>query len=331
MKQFLSVLLLSLTFSLAQTKLDIGYMPILPVSQVFVNVGEGSFEEAGIEANLIQFQNGAAIVQALSSGQLDVAYVGIGPAMVAKANDIGIKVVASNIIEQISFIARGDLAAYFEANGSVAEAFSAFASDNGRAAQIATFPSGTVPETVLQFWLANEGVRQDEVEILFMGNAQVQQALLSEAVDAASILEPVVSIALQRLDNARVIASGGELFPDQPGAVLIVRDELISENPQIVQALVDMHIRSTKLLNGDATQAAEHVRPFVGGDRLETSVVIQALENSQGHFVADPSAIQAATRVMHDFQAEVGTLKKEVPLAQLFDVSFYDASTEPKP
>ena len=326
----LSTVLVTLLFatSWAQTKLDIGYMPILPVSQVFVNFGEGYFEEAGIEANLTEFQNGSAIVQALSAGQLDAAYVGIGPALVAKANDIGIKVVAASVKEQISFIAQGDLAQYFTEDRTVAEAFQRFIDIEGKPAQIATFPSGTVPETVLQFWLDRNEVPAEDVEILYMGNAQVQQALLTDAVDAASILEPVVSIALSRLDDAQVLASGAELFPDQPGAVLIVRDELIAESPEAVQALVDMHIRSTEILTTEPERAAESIQPFVGGDRLEPSVIIAALTNMQGKFVADPNAIQEGTRVMHDFQAAAGTLKQEVPLDELFDTSFFDASEQ---
>ena len=325
----LHLLFLSLLFTLAtaQTDLEIGYMPILPVSQVFVNVGEGYFDEAGITPELIEFQNGAAIVQALSAGQLDAAYVGIGPVMVANANGVNIKVVAASVKEQISFIARGRLAQYFTEDRTVAEAFQRYIDMEGERAQIVTFPSGTVPETVLQFWLASEGVQPEQVEILFMGNAQVQQALLTDAVDAASILEPVVSVALNRLDDAEVLASGGELFADQPGAVLVVRDELISENSEAVQALVDMHIRSTDILTTDPERAAAHVAEFVGGGRLEQAVLVSALTNMQAKFVADPGAIQAGTRTMHDFQAEVGTLKNEVPLDELFDTSFFEGSS----
>ncbi|MBV6657473.1 MAG: ABC transporter substrate-binding protein, partial [Devosiaceae bacterium] len=207
---------LSLTAVTAQAdeavELEVGYMPILPISQLFVGLEEGWIAEAGIEPELVQFQNGPAMVQALLAGQLDVAYLGIGPAMVARARGADIKVVASNIVEQISIVALGELAPYFE--GDHATAFERFAADHGRKPVITSFPAGSVPETVFQFWLRNQlGVDPDQVEIIYQGAAQVQQALLTDAVDGAAILEPVVSIVLDRQDGAAVVASGSDLFP----------------------------------------------------------------------------------------------------------------------
>lgn len=305
-------------------ELEIGYMPILPVAQLFVALEEGWLEEAGIEADLVQFQNGPAMVQALLGGQLDVAYVGIGPAMVARARGADIRVVASNIVEQISLVALGELAPYFE--GDPATAFARFAEETGRKPVIATFPRGSVPETVLQYWLRRElGVDPAQVEIVHQGAAQVQQSLLTGAVDGAAILEPVVSVALDRLPEAEVVASGSELFPGQPGAVLAVREALIEERPALVQALVEIHARATGMLREDPEAAAPAVRAHVGGGRLSEEIVLDAIERSRPSFVADPNAIVEGTRAMRDFQEEIGTLAAPVDLSALFETRFHDA------
>lgn len=77
--------LIAATPAPAETRIpvEIGYMPILPVAQAFVALEAGWVEEAGAQVRLIQFQNGPAMVQALLAGQLDIAHLGIGPAMVA--------------------------------------------------------------------------------------------------------------------------------------------------------------------------------------------------------------------------------------------------------
>ena len=300
-------------------------MPILPVSQLFVELEEGWIAEAGIEPKLVQFQNGPAMVQALLGGQLDVAHVGIGPAMVARAKGADIKVVASSIVEQISLITLPNLAPYFE-SGEAKTAFSRFAEENGRNAVIATFPVGSVPETVLQYWLRKQlGVDVGEVEIIHQGAAQVQQALLTGAVDGAAILEPIVTIALERIDGAKVVARGSEMFPGQPGAILAVREGLVRDHPDLVAALVDSHERATIILNGDPAAAAVSVQVYVGGGRLPVETVEAAIESSKGSFVADPNFIVAGTTAMRDFQAEIGTLKAKVNVDELFDTSFYDS------
>lgn len=304
--------------------LEIGYMPILPVSQVFVALEEGWIADAGVTPKLIRFQNGPAMVQALLAGQLDVAHFGIGPAMVARARGANIKAVASSVVEQISVVALGELAPYFE--GDHKTAFARFAADKGRRAVITTFPTGSVPETVLQYWLRRQlGVDPKSVDIIFQGAAQVQQALLTGAVDGAAILEPIVSITKSRLKGAKVVASGSELFPSQPGAVLVVREGLIADHPAIVQALVTAHARATDVLRNDPARATAPVAKYVGGGRLDPKIVRAALDNTAKSFVADPHYIIGGTRVMHDFQAEIGTLKKPVNLDELFETRFYDA------
>ena len=307
-----------------ETRVEIGYMPILPVSQLFVALEEGWIAEAGLEADLVQFQNGPAMVQALLAGQLDVAYFGIGPAMVARGRGADIKVVASNIVEQISVVALGNLAPYFD--GDHATAFQRFAEAEGRKPVISTFPTGSVPETVLQYWLREQlGVDPDTVEIVHQGAAQVQQALLTGAVDGAAILEPVVSIVEARVDDAQVVAAGSDLFPRQPGAVLVVREGLIASNPDAVQALVAAHGRATEMLVNDPAAATPHVAEYVGGGRLDPAIVRAAIEASAEGFVADPNFILDGTREMHDFQERIGTLKAPVDLDALFDTSFFDA------
>jgi NitT/TauT family transport system substrate-binding protein len=312
----------------ANESLEIGYMPIIPVSQAFILLEGDTLAKAGISAPaLIKFQNGPAIVQALLAGQLDVAYLGIGPAMVARAKGADIKVVAANIVEQISLVALGELTSYF-ASGDAATAFARFKADTGRKPVISTFPQGSVPETVLQFWLRKQlGLSAqdiaDNIDIIYQGAAQVQQSLMTAAVDGAAILEPIVSIVLDRNSEAQVIVSGSGMFPNQPGAVLVVRESLIAERPELVKALVKAHIESTKQLRETPSNVAVAVGKYVGGGRLPAAIVLKALERSKNQFQADPNSIIDGTRTMRDFQTELG-LNVEVDLVSLFDTSFYD-------
>lgn len=309
----------------AQTPIELGYMPILPVAQAFVAIERGWIGEAGAEPALIQFENGPAMVQALLSGQVEVAHLGIGPAMVARGRGVDVKVVAASTRNQISFVGVGALADLLRAHDPAA-AFAAFAEREGRKPRITTFPRGSVPETVLQYWLRRQiNVDPDQLEIIYQGAAQVQQALLTGAVDGASILEPIVSVTEARRPEAYVAATGSQMFPNQPGAVLAVRERLIDAEPDLVQALVAAHARATDLLASDPEGAAPDVGRYVGGGRLPPEIVLAALERSRENWVADPSAIVESATQMRDFQAELGTLATDVDLEALFEPRFYDA------
>ena len=309
--------------------LEIGYLPIIPAAQLFIAREEGTLPAEGGAPKLVQFQSGPALVQALLAGQLDIAYVGIGPALVARGKGADVKVVASNIVEQVSFVAMGELAPYF-ASGDAGSAFARFAKDKGRQPVIASYPKGAVPEAALQYWLRNR-IKADpnSLKLITQGESQIQQALLTGAIDGAAILEPTVTTVLTRAPQARVVARGNDLFPRQPGAVLLVREKLIREQPAVVQALVTRHIAATRLLDTQPAKAAPAVQKYVGGGRLPLDIVEKAIRNSKGQFVADPNTIIPATLVLQKFQADAGTLEgPPVDVTKLFDTQFYDAAVK---
>ena len=310
----------------AQTKLEVAYIPIMPMTQLFILQEEGWAKEAGLELKLTKFSSGPAIVQAIASGRFDVIYFGIGPAMVARANGIPIKVVAANGIEQIALIAQGDLKKYIDAAASPAEGVRKFTADKGRKPKIASLPKGSVPDTVFRHWLIKvAGLTVDDVDIVGMGADKVQQAMLARSVDGASILEPIITIIKERLPDADVIATGGDMLPQQPGAIVAVREKALAEHPEAIKKLVALHKRATDFITAEPDRAAKDVHKAIGEGLVPVETIQAALQSRLNQFVADPRLIIAATKTMHDFQAEIGALKKPVPLDELFDTSIYEA------
>lgn len=308
------------------TNLEVGYMPILPVAQLFVLENAGWADAAGLDLQLTRFSSGPAMVQAMASGELDVMYFGIGPAMVARSRGMPIKVLASSIREQIGLVARGDLADAFDQHeGDPVEALKAFTEATGARPRIATFPQGSVPDTVLRHWLIERlNIGSDAVEIVSMGADRVQQALLAEAVDGASILEPILTTVRERLPDAQVVARAPEMLLGQPGAVVAAREHVLSNHSDAIQRLIGLHIRATDMLADAPEEAAPHVREFVGKRLIPLETVVAALQSPASNYAANPHDIRAGTRRMHDFQIAQGSLSQSVDLDALFETTFYD-------
>ncbi|PWC55108.1 ABC transporter substrate-binding protein [Azospirillum sp. TSO22-1] len=312
----------------AATRLRVGYIPIIPMTQLFVLLGEGWARDAGLDLQTTGFQSGPAMIQALASGTLDVAYVGIGPAMIARSKGVPVKIVAANIVDQVALIGRGPLAQAVAGAPSPAEGFAAFRRAQGRPAKIATLPAGSVPETVLRYWLQEVAkVPAAEVEVIGMGEEHVQQALLSGAVDGSSILEPILTVVRARLPDARILVPAGQLFPRQPGAVVAVTENAIARERDAVAALVRLHVRATDFAKREPARTAEHVGAYIGKGLIEPEVLQRALTSDATTLVADPRGIVEGTGRMQDFQQRLGQLASPVDLDTLFDFSFYDAAS----
>ncbi|MDE2006422.1 MAG: ABC transporter substrate-binding protein [Rhodospirillales bacterium] len=312
----------------AATTLRVGYIPILAMAQLFVMQAEGWTAKAGLDLTTTSFSSGPAMVQALASGRFDVAYIGIGPALVAKAHGVDLKVVAANGIDQIALLGRGGLAAAWAKAASPAAAFAAFHKEAGRPARIATLPKGAVPDTVLHYWLDNVAhVAPADVQVLGFGENRLQQALLTGAVDAASTLEPALTLVTERDATARVLVRGAAMFPGQPGAVLAVTPALIAGNRAAVQTLVDLHVRATRLLRADPHRAAGDLARTMGKGLLTEATLFKAVTSPSMDPIADPRKIEAATIKLAAYQSTLDHMAPVADVAGMFDSSFYLAAT----
>ncbi|NIO08842.1 MAG: ABC transporter substrate-binding protein, partial [Deltaproteobacteria bacterium] len=229
---------------------------------------------------------------------------------------------------QIAVIAQGELVRYFE-KYSQKEALLRFAREKGRKAKIASFPKGSVPDTVTRHWLIKMlGISVDDVELIGMGSSRVQQALLSRSVDAAGILEPILSIVESKLPDAKVVVRADGMMPGQPGSTLAVRESTIAKHHDAIIKLMELHIRATRLLLNDPKTAAPYVKDFVAKGLVDDGVILKAISSPSANFRSDPQDIVKSTEYMSSFQEKYKIQKKKVTTKDLFDTSIHREAME---
>jgi NitT/TauT family transport system substrate-binding protein len=310
----------------AATELRVGFIPVAGSGQLFVIDGEGWAKDAGITLKMTQFESGPAMISALASGTLDAYYGGIGPILVSSARGISVKAVAAAAIEELAVVGRGEFAKLGEAG--TAAGFKAFADAQGRPVRIATQPAGSVPDTVLRYWLQKVAkVDPAHYQITAMGIEQTQQALLAGAVDAATIREPTLTLVLDRDPGSKLLVRGGTMLPDQPGSVLALHGDFLSRNPKAAADFVKLHVKATEMLRDEPKRAAAHLHKGLGKGLTDLGTFERALVSPASNYVADPNRIRQATGVMQDFQVSLGVLKDVADLDKVFDDALYRAAT----
>ncbi len=314
----------SRAFAQQATQVRVGYIPILGAAPLFVADKEGFGKAAGLEFRMTTFESGPNMISALASGTLDVYVAGVAPLAVARSKGINAVVLTATAVEEMTVAAGASLAPYFTPGLRAAEAFKAFRAKTGKAARIATQPPGSVPHTTLLHWLF-EVTKTDkaDVEILPMGIDATQQALLAGAVDGATIREPTVAIVQGRNPRIRIVALGGEMFPNQPGTVVAVSEAFLKRNPQAAQAIADAMVKAVDLINKEPARVAPHIEAALGKGLVDAATILKALGSPASKFVADPRVIVESTDAMQKYQVSIGTLDKAASLEGLFDHSFY--------
>jgi NitT/TauT family transport system substrate-binding protein len=303
----------------------IGVIPILAAAPVFVAHREGWLAAAGLAPTFTTFESGPNMIQALASGTIDVYVAGVAPLGVARSRGVDVRVVAGAAVEENVFIAGGRLAKFFEGGTAPAEAFRRYRAETGQPARLATQPLGSVPNTTLQHWLwAVTKTDKADVAVVSMGIDATQQAVLAGAVEGGTLREPAVTIVTTRDPAIRLVASGGAMFPNQPGTVVAATGALVTGQRNATQALVSGVVRAVDLIGREPDRVVPHLEAALGKGLIDPAIIRRALASPATKFNADPRAIVEATAAMQRFQVSIGALEREVPLDGLFDASFFE-------
>ena len=298
------------------TDLDIGYQPSTHQLAFMTAMEKGwwaeDLEPFGIETvKDHEFPTGAPEMQAMLSGELDVAYVGAAPVISALSSGLDAKIVAGVQIQGSNLVLRPE----FNYEGP----------EDLKGLKIATFPAGTIQDTILRNWLKENDIDPDnDVEIIAMGPGDATTAIFAGQVDAVFLPHPAPAI-IESAGNGRSVMASGDMLEGHACCVLVVSGDLIRENPELVKQIVKTHIKATEYNKAHVDEAAAIFARKTG---LEVEKVEKSLAEWDGEWISDPNLIVDSTVNYTQVQYELGYINKPLTKEDIFDLSFYEAVKE---
>ncbi|MGB9940353.1 ABC transporter substrate-binding protein [Methanosarcina sp.] len=299
----------------AITELNIGYQPSTHQIAYMTAAGKGWWQADlapyGItKINEYQFPTGAPEMQAMLAGDLDVAYVGAAPVITALSQGLDAKIVTPVQINGSSLVLRPE----HEYENP----------EDLRGLKIATFPPGTIQDTLIRNWLKENGLDPDkDVTILGMTPGDAVTAISAKQVDAVFLPHPSPTV-VEREGNGRTIVQSGEMEANHSCCVLVVSGELIREHPDIVEQIVKTHIKATEYNQANVDEAAQIYSNKINED-IET--VKKSLNEWDGAWITDPALIENSAVNYSNVQYELGYIPKSLTQEEIFDTSFYENVT----
>ncbi|WP_244603356.1 ABC transporter substrate-binding protein [Methanococcoides sp. NM1] len=300
----------------AMTEINIGYQPSTHQIAHMTAMEKGWWAEDlapfGIETvNEFEFPTGAPEMQAMLAGDLDVAYVGAAPVMTALASGLDAKIVAAVNTQGSDLVLRPEVP--YEGPEDL------------KGLKIATFPPGTIQDTLLKNWLIENGLDpENDLEIVAMGPGDAKAAIAADQVDGVFLPHPAPTF-IEAEGNGRSVLASGEIMPDHPCCVLVVSGDLIRNNPEMVEQIVMTHIKAAEYDSANIEEAAETYGTKLTAD---PEIVLKSLEEWDGVWSADPRPLVNSTVEYANIQYELGYISTELTAEDIFDVSFYETVSE---
>ncbi len=305
------------------TELKFGYQPSTHQIAYMTAAAKGWWKEdlapygiKNIKEN--SFPTGDPEMQAMMSGHIDVAYVGAAPVLTALSQGLDAKIVAPVQINGSSLVLRPEYK--YESPKDL------------KGLTIATYPPGSIQDTVLREWLKKNGLDPEkDVSIRAMTAGDAISAISANtsgkpAVDAAFLPAPSPTV-VEKQGAGRVIVQSGEMEPNHTCCVLVVSGKLIREHPDIVEQIVKTHIKATEYNKAHMDEAAQI---FSNKTSVDLDTVKESLKKWDGSWITDPSLAENATVEYSKTLYNLGYISKPLTKEDIFDTSFYDKAISGK-
>lgn len=262
--------------------LRLGFLPNFTHAQALVGVTEGVFARAlaPVPLESMSFHAGSAAMEALLAGELDVCYVGSGPALNAYVR-------SDHAIQVIAGAASGGAVLVTRHARSPAQL-------DGRT--LGAPQLGNSQDVALRTWLRSHGV---QAQVITLSNSEIFGLFLRGRLDGAWVPEPWGS-RLRAEAGGTILVDERDLWPERrfPTTVLVATRRAIELRRGDVLALVRAHVALTREAQGDPSGFAERSgRAFANltGRALAAPIVEEAFSRLEmSEKILGPELAQAA-------------------------------------
>lgn len=291
----------------APVSVRVAFFPNLTHAAALYGTGTGSFQKAfGNTATVkeVVFTTGPSEIEALFAGEVDLGYIGPGPALngYLKSKGDALKIVAGAASGGVSLVSRSDVS------------IKTIADLAGKT--VAIPQKGGTQDLSLHHALAEAGLKTKDkggtVTVVDFAPADILSQFQRKTIDAAWIPEPWVT-RLQKEASAKIVVDERTLWKDGTfsTAVVVVRSTFLKEHPELVATFVAAHkaVVADIAAHPDSARKiiGERIKTLSGGKAIPDDVLKIALNRTE--ITADP--LPESVRTFADWSREAGYIRED--------------------
>jgi len=258
--------------------------------------------KCGIRVEEKVFAKGLDVMQAIIAGELDVGATASEAAISGRAGGAPIVVVAGFAKGGARLVARPELGIR-----SVPQL-------KGKRVGVTR---GAIQEVLLMAQLAKHGLKADaapgkDVQLVYLGYPDLNQALLGKQIDAMMQSEPQSSQAINKGFGVEVIKPYDTPI-GEPVRTMVMTEKFYRERRPVAEKFMRCFVEATRTFIDSPAVAEKYVRETIFKNQISSDDFQDAISNSPYSFDITPEHIQVTTDIMA--RTGVGRMAKP-PLAQ---------------
>lgn len=302
----------------------VAFFPNITHSQALVGKAEGQFQKALGDSNKIewkQFNAGPSEIEALFAGEVDIGYIGPGPAINGYTKSKGdLQIIAGATDAGAILVSRKDLAI-----NDIKEL-------SGKKVAVPQF--GNTQHLSLINLLQQNGLKDTTkggtVEVRQAENPDIKTLLDRGEIDAAFVPEPWGSRLIKEV-GANVILDYDKVFREgkYTTAVVIARTKFIKDHPDIVEKFIEAHVELTDYINKDPEKAKELVNAQIN-ELTKKPLAKDVLDASFKRLAVTNNPEKDSVLEFIALSVEAGFIKEKPDTGDLFNLDILNKILEEK-
>lgn len=278
----------------------------------FILMGTDWLEKAGIHAQWKLFASGPDIVKAFEKKEIDLAYIGLPPAIIGINRGVPIICVAGGHVEGTVMIARKEYHTLDELN-NITEALAQF---DGKV--IGSPPKGSIHDVII-----NNAIEEAGLDIRvrnFPWTDFVLEALVDGDIEAA-VGTPSLAVAAAHACGARIVIPPDALWRNNPSYGIVVRKELL-DSPSLITGFLELHEKASNFIRNNPAEAAKIVSELTG--IVDEDFVIEAYRVSPKYCASLSRDFVDSTMAFLPVLRRLKYISRNLSESEIFNHGFID-------
>jgi NitT/TauT family transport system substrate-binding protein len=266
----------------------------------------------GTEAEWSLFGTGPAIVNALEKGTIDLAYLGLPPAIIGIDRGVNIKCIAGGHVEGTVISGTRQFKGFPEINdlGEILKQL------NGH--KIGVPGKGSIHDVIISESLYGLNLA-GKIEILnFQWADQILEAFHNNEVSAA-VGTPALAVALKKHANGRVLYPPSMLWPNNPSYGILVNSSLLDRQRESILNFLVLHEEATAFFREKPSEAAKLISHYVG--IVDNAFILDTLKVSPKYCACLTKEYIECTMAFVQALKKLGYIKRSLSFSEIFDMS----------
>ena len=210
----------------------------------------------GVEIEWRLMGTGPAIMKAFEQGELDLAYIGLPPAIIGMERGVDVACIAGGHMEGTVMAGKDPWKGHLEVGdlGTVLEQF--------RGRKIGVPGKGSIHDVILKDCIEQHGLEGELTVVNYPWADLVLEAVVKDEV-AAAVGTPALAVAIKRFAGGKVLWPAAGFWPNNPSYGIVADRGFLEREQNTVTKFLELHEEAAAFIRKEPATASRMIAGFV--------------------------------------------------------------------